>query len=53
MIIKDQLEEGLDDLDKLNVLYTKEYIDIEEFNVIKNRIVDKMIESLQEKKDFN
>ena len=46
MIIKDELEEGLDDLDKLNDLYNKEYINIEEFNIIKNRIVDKMIVSL-------
>jgi len=52
-MIKDELEDLLDDLDLLNKLYDKEYIDIEEFNVIKNRIVDKMIESLQEKKDFN
>lgn len=53
MIIKDQLEEGLDDLDKLNVLYTKEYMTLETFVAIKDKIVDKMIESLQEKKDIN
>lgn len=46
MIIKDELEEGLDDLDKVNELFNKEYINIEEFNIIKNRIIDKMIMSL-------
>lgn len=53
MIIKDQLEEGLDDLDKLNVLYEKDYISLELYMQIKDKIVDKMIESLQEKKDIN
>lgn len=46
MIIKDELEEGLDDLDILNKLFDKELITIEEFNIIKNRIVDKMILAL-------
>lgn len=47
MIIKDELEEGLDDLEMLNNLFNKEYINIEEYNIVKNRIVDKMILTLR------
>ena len=48
--INAKMESCLDDLDKLNRLYTKEYITVGEFDIIKNRILDKMIElSNQEK----
>lgn len=34
----------LDDLDSLNRFYEKGYINVGEFDIIKNRILDKMIE---------
>lgn len=50
MIVKDDMETKLDDLDILNELYNKSYITIEEFQNIKNRIIDSMIESLKTEK---
>lgn len=39
-----KIENCLVDLDDLNRLYTKEYITIGEFDIIRNRILDRMIE---------
>lgn len=49
-MIKDEMENMLDDLDKLNDLYNKDYITIEEWNNIKNRIIDSMMEKLSNQK---
>ena len=51
MQIKDNLEAGLDDLDKLNDLYEKEYLTLEEWYRVKARIVDKMIKTLNNEKE--
>lgn len=55
MIIQEKMEEGLEDIEHLNEFYNKGYITLEEFNKIKNKIVDKMIEQLQKegKDDYN
>ena len=42
--INAKMESCLDDLDRLNKFLNKEYITIGEFDIIKNRILDKMIE---------
>lgn len=55
LIIQEKMEEGLEDISRLNDFYNKGYITLEEFNKIKNKIVDKMIEQLQKegKDDYN
>lgn len=45
-----KLEECLDDLEDLNNLYNKGYITIGEFDIIRNRILDKMINITDEEK---
>lgn len=45
-----KLEECLDDLEDLNNLYNKDYISIGEFDIIRNRILDKMINITNEEK---
>ena len=45
-----KLEECLDDLEDLNNLYNKEYVTIGEFDIIRNRILDKMINLTNEEK---
>lgn len=45
-----KLEECLDDLEDLNNLYNKEYVTIGEFDIIRNRILDKMINITNEEK---
>ena len=45
-----KLEECLDDLEDLNNLYNKGYITIGEFDIIRNRILDKMISITDEEK---
>lgn len=45
-----KIENCLVDLDDLNRLYTKEYITIGEFDIIRNRILDRMIELLTKEK---
>ena len=40
---KNEVEEILDDLALLNRLYNKDYITVEEFSKIRDRMLDKMI----------
>lgn len=40
---KNEVEEILDDLNLLNRLYNKDYITVEEFSKIRDRMLDKMI----------
>jgi hypothetical protein len=42
-IYKDEVEEILEDLNLLNRLYNKDYITVEEFSKIRDRMLDKMI----------
>lgn len=44
------LDKGLDYLDMLNKLYDKEFITLEEFSIVKNRIIDYMIDTLNKSK---
>lgn len=53
MEIKDNMESLLDDLDNLNDLFNKNYINIDEWYTIKGRIVDKMIEDLNKSKEIS
>ena len=42
-IYKDEVEEILEDLNLLNRLYNKDYITVEEFTKVRDRMLDKMI----------
>lgn len=42
-IYKDEVEEILEDLNLLNRLYNKDYITVEEFSKVRDRMLDKMI----------
>lgn len=53
MEIKDNMESLLDDLDKLNDLFNKNYLMIDEWYTIKGRIVDKMIDDLNKSKEIS
>lgn len=53
MEIRDNLEDGLEDLDKLNELYNKGYMTLEEWYTIKNRIIATMIDTLNKDKKIN
>lgn len=46
-----EVEECLYDLGIINNLYNKGYLTIEEFSIVKNRILDKMILISQNERD--
>lgn len=50
MEIKENIELLLDDLDKLNELYSKDYLTLEEWYNAKNRILDKMLNDINNSK---
>lgn len=44
------LDKGLDYLEMINTLYDKDFLSLEEFNIVRNRIIDFMIDKLNQTK---